>query len=539
MPPSPSSAEAWRRLAALMGYPPPVATMAEDLDELRAWIGFRQEDEELLRALVPVVRPRLQAIADRFYQAIDEAPQARAVFRDEAQRARLNQSLQAWILRLLEGPWDAEWAWRSRHIGQMHVRVGLPERYMFSAMSLIREDLCEIAHGFDAERAHRLCRAINKVTDLELCQMTGAYHAAHEDRELRALQQVIIEHLPMTVLLLDTEGVVHAATQARVPVVSAQATLGQPYTAFLSPAFVVAADLDLNLRTAAATRQPQTLPHVLMPGPPTRHYRLHLVPIEQGPARMLLHIEDMTDALDAQARAHQAESLARIGSMAAQLAHEIRNPIAGISGTLQVIVQTMPEGDRRREVLSRVQEQVHRLDNLVRDLLNYARPASLAFSDTTTGALAREALRQAAIEAELQLVEDQPVFTDAGAVHQILVNLLQNARDAAGPDGLILLRIGPGPDLWVMDSGPGIDASVREKVFEPFVSTKVKGTGLGLAICRRRAAEVGGLIELYEGPLPWPEGQRRGAVFRLRLPPANAPEGEWRPYSASSNFSIR
>ncbi len=534
----PPSTEAWRRLAALMGYPSAATSMNDDLHELRTWIGFGAEDEQVLRALLPHVQPHLARIADRFYQAISSSPVAHAVFVDDAQIARLHKSLQGWLVRLLQGPWDTSWADRSRHIGQMHVRVGLPERYMFAAMNLIREDLCDIAHEVDAPGSRAACRAINRVTDLELCLMTGAYHAAHEDQELRALQQVIIQHLPMTVLLLDEHGLVHAATHARGSVFSDQARVGQHYTAFLPPQLIVAADLELNIQTACASRQTQTLPHVLLPGPPARHYRMHIVPLDQGKARLLVHIEDMTDALDAQARALQAESLARIGSMAAQLAHEIRNPIAGISGTLQVIVQTMPNDDRRREILSRVQEQVHRLDHLVRDLLNYARPASLSFTDTTLSSLARESLRQAAIEAEVQVLQDASIFTDTGAVHQILVNLLQNARDAAGEGGWIGLRVGPGPDLWVMDSGPGISAAVRDELFEPFVSTKTKGTGLGLAICRRRAAEVGGLLDLYEGPLSWPEDKRRGAVFRLRLPETRGAE-PGPPHSTRSNFSIR
>lgn len=536
---APPSTESWRKLAALMGYPSATNPMNDDLNELRTWIGFDAEDEASLRALRPHAEPHLAAIADRFYQAIAASAVAHAVFVDQAQAARLHKSLQLWLARLLEGPWDHTWADRSRHIGQMHVRVGLPERYMFAAMSLIREDLCNIAHDIDPLTSRPTCRAVTRVTDLELCLMTGAYHQAHEDKELKALQQVIVQHLPMTVLLLDEKGLVHAATQSRTSMFSQQARVGQHYTAFLPPTLVVAADLELNIQTAYATHQTQTLPHVLLPGPPARHYRFHLVPLDQGRERLLVHIEDMTDALDAQSRALQAESLARIGSMAAQLAHEIRNPIAGISGTLQVIVQTMPADDRRREILGRVQEQVHRLDHLVRDLLNYARPASLRFSDTSLLSLAKESLRQAAVEAELQVLSDAPVFTDVDAVHQILVNLLQNARDAAGPGSWIGLRVGPGTDLWVMDAGPGISPAIHDELFEPFVSTKTKGTGLGLAICRRRAAEVGGLVELYEGPLSWPEGKPRGAVFRLRLPAPQGEESAGPGYPARSNFSIR
>ncbi|RME27725.1 MAG: sensor histidine kinase, partial [Deltaproteobacteria bacterium] len=198
----------------------------------------------------------------------------------------------------------------------------------------------------------------------------------------------------------------------------------------------------------------------------------------------------------------------------------IRNPIAGISGTLQVIVNGMDAEDGRAVILGRVQEQVHRLDRLVRDLLQYSRPCELAFAPTTLRSLAEEGLRQAAVDAELEVLTDHELLTDAGAVQQILVNLLQNARDAAGDTGWVGLRVGPGRELWVMDDGPGVPHELRDTLFRPFVSSKAKGTGLGLAICERRAQEVGGTLDLVHGPMSWPEGRHRGAAFRLRLPAA-------------------
>lgn len=516
---SPPTTEAWRRLALLMGYEDAPGVTVEQLDELKSWIGFSSADEARLRALRPAVAPHLERIADRFYAAIQASPQAHQVFKDQAQIKRLHASLQRWMMSLLTGPWDATWADRSRHIGQVHVRVGLPERYMFAAMSLIREDLCAIAdESADQVEARAICRAVHKVTDLELSLMTGAYHAAHEDRQLRSLQQVIVENLPVHVLVLDERGHVTSATHPRGRIFAADATAGLPYTAFLPPQLIVAADLDTHIRAAMASQKVQVLSHVSLPGPPPRHFRITIVPLDHDLARLLLHVEELTDVLDAQARVHQAESLARIGGMAAQLAHEIRNPIAGISGTLQVIVQNMAEDDRRRMVLGRVQEQVHRLDRLVRDLLHYSRPAELSFVDTSLSNLSREAIRQAAVEVELEVIEDRAVHTDAEAVIQILVNLLQNAREASGEGGWIGLRLGPGPELWVMDAGPGVPRELRDSLFEPFITTKTKGTGLGLAICRRRVEELRATLDLYEGPMSWPTERRRGAVFRLRLP---------------------
>ncbi|MCB9780465.1 MAG: PAS domain-containing protein [Alphaproteobacteria bacterium] len=511
--------ERWQRLAWLMGYEHPPGVTLDQLDELKRYIAFSADDEACLRSLRPMAEPVVARMATHFYDAIRRSDQAHRVFRDEAQIERLHGSMQRWILALLSGPWDGEWAARSRHVGQVHVRVGLPERYMFVAMNLIREELCELAHEhFDWADARATCRAVRKVTDLELCLMTGAYHEAHEDAQLRGLQQLIVENLPVNVLVLDAAGRVTSATRPQGRIFADDAGPGLPYTAFLPPELVVAADLDTHIRTALATGVVQELSHVVLPGPPARHFRITIVPLEHELARLLLHVEELTDVLAAQHRASQAENLARIGAMAAQLAHEIRNPIAGISGTLQVIVNGMDASDRRAQILGRVQDQVHRLDRLVRDLLQYSRPAELELGEHRLADIAREAARQAAVGAELEVVEDTTVRTDAGAVHQVVVNLLQNAREAAGEDAWVGLRVGPGPQLWVMDAGPGVQPNLRDELFEPFVTTKTKGTGLGLAICQRRTLDVGGTLDLYEGPMPWPKDRRRGAVFRLKLP---------------------
>ncbi|RME28092.1 MAG: hypothetical protein D6798_03200, partial [Deltaproteobacteria bacterium] len=328
----------------------------QQLAELKEWIDFGDADVQRLARLREVAVPHLEAIATRFYEAIRRAPEAHAVFEDEAQIQRLHGSMQRWLLALLTGPYDDAWARRSQHIGRVHVRVGLPERYMFAAMNRIRSDLCDLAHQLaDPDEARATCAAVDKVTDLELCLMTGAYHDAHEDQQLRSLEQIIVEHLPVHVLVLDRDLRVTSATRRPGGIFSEGARPGMPYTAFLSPQLIVAADLDTTIQAARATNRVQVLPHVQLSGPPSRHFRITVLPLEHELAHMLLHIEELTDVLDAQARAHQAESLARIGAMAAQLAHEIRNPIAGISGSRQVIGNGMDAEGGRAVIRGRVQ----------------------------------------------------------------------------------------------------------------------------------------------------------------------------------------
>jgi signal transduction histidine kinase len=227
------------------------------------------------------------------------------------------------------------------------------------------------------------------------------------------------------------------------------------------------------------------------------------------------------DAVQAESRALQSEALARIGSLAANVAHEIRNPLTAISATLQVIGASLDASDRRKPILTKVQEQVLRLDRLVSDLLGYARPVEPQSRRVGLGSVVREALAQAGVPARLLEAESVEVVADPQLVQQIIVNLLQNARDAAGGEGQIEVRVGPGPAIEIADDGPGVSVEVTAKLFEPFVTTKMRGTGLGLAISRKLAESMGGALawdpRRGQGCAP---GRGPGALFRLTLPPS-------------------
>ena len=122
--------------------------------------------------------------------------------------------------------------------------------------------------------------------------------------------------------------------------------------------------------------------------------------------------------------------------------------------------------------------------------------------------------------ATLQVRDDATVQADPQYLQQVLVNLLQNARDAAGPEGQVQLQVGPGPQLRVVDDGAGVAPEVRERLFEPFVTTKIRGTGLGLAISRKYAEAMGGALVLEPAGAATSAQARPGAAFCLSLRPA-------------------
>ncbi len=491
-------------------------------DEMKAYVGFTEHaDGERLRGVRDLIAANTGPITDHFYETILRFPGAASVLANEAQVERLKVSLAAFVVEMLTGPWDEAYAERRRRIGAVHVRVGLPDRYVFTAMNLLRREMCEIVRreaGLAHDELWEVCHAISRITDLELAVINQAYMAAHERSQLRSLQDLIVQNLPVTVLCLDAGGLVTSATRPSSRLFGEMAEVGRHYETFLPDELIEAADLPTAVGRALANDREITIPRVsLGQGAAQRHFRVTLIPLEHELARILVHIEELTDVVSAEARVQQAESLARIGSLAAHMAHEIRNPLAAISATLQVIVGSLPADDRRKAILGKVQGQVHRLDRLVTDLLGYAKPARPTLREADLVRLAEEAISQAGVPVVLEAPEPEPVLVDPEHVCQIVVNILQNARDAMGEEGTVVVRVGPGPQLDILNDGPGIPDEVAGRLFEPFVTSKTRGTGLGLAISRKLIEAMDGSLELVDSTEPWPPGRGPGAHFRLRV----------------------
>jgi signal transduction histidine kinase len=222
-------------------------------------------------------------------------------------------------------------------------------------------------------------------------------------------------------------------------------------------------------------------------------------------------------------RLHHTERLASLGQLAAGLAHEIKNPLAGIRGVLELLRDEEQDGDRRnlyREML----DELDRVNGTIQTLLGFARPSPPRRVPTSVGELVggiaklmRPGLAKKGIALETTISPELRAFPlDPNQIRQVVVNLVSNAADAIERDGTIAIRATTFPDgtgliLAVEDDGPGIPDDRRHEIFEPFYSTKFSGTGLGLAVARSLVAKHGGELQVESR-------DGKGSVFFALLP---------------------
>ncbi len=237
-------------------------------------------------------------------------------------------------------------------------------------------------------------------------------------------------------------------------------------------------------------------------------------------SRLMISFNSMVERLRmAQAEIQQyhykqmerVDRLASVGEMSAGIAHEIKNPLAGISGAVTVLFDEFAEDDPRREVVKKVLEQIARLDKAATDLLFFGRPGKPSFEYVDSNNVLKKTMffvRQhpeaKKISVVKELTSDLPaVWVDAKQLQQVFFNLIINAIQAMNEGGILQLQtsLAEGLDgeavlVLIGDSGPGIAPELLDKIFTPFFTTKTQGTGLGLAICRQLIEQQGGAIEI-------------------------------------------
>lgn len=230
---------------------------------------------------------------------------------------------------------------------------------------------------------------------------------------------------------------------------------------------------------------------------------------------------EITERKVTEARLREQAALARLGEMAAVVAHEVKNPLAGIRGALQVIGGRLPEESRDRAILSDVVDRIDSLNNIVEDLLVFARPREpkltavpLADLIEQTAALLTRDSAHAAVA--VRVSGDRPVvLADPEQLQIAFLNLLLNAVQASGAANDVQVVIASQDStcrVQVSDRGPGIPVEVRERIFEPFFTTKHRGTGLGLPTARRVVDRHHGDIDIV-----CPEGGGTTVVVTLPM----------------------
>ncbi|HET9594215.1 MAG TPA: ATP-binding protein [Anaeromyxobacteraceae bacterium] len=226
----------------------------------------------------------------------------------------------------------------------------------------------------------------------------------------------------------------------------------------------------------------------------------------------------------------RADRFAAVGELATGLAHEIKNPLAGLSGALELLAEDLAAQPKQAEVVQEMRHQVARLGNTMESLLSFARPPKARLRTTDVNAtldkvlfLVRQQRRAASVAIEPDLGTNlPPVLADPNQLEQVFLNICLNACQAMDGKGKLVLRtfeVDGRVTVEIEDDGPGIPTDVRAHVFKPFFTTKREGNGLGLAISARIVAEHGGHIG-YRCP---PSG---GTVFAVTLQRAHPATGE-------------
>jgi signal transduction histidine kinase len=243
----------------------------------------------------------------------------------------------------------------------------------------------------------------------------------------------------------------------------------------------------------------------------------------------LIENVDQTQSELQQSRAHllQAEKLAMVGKLAAGVAHTIRNPLTSVNMRLFSLERSLELSQTQQEDFEVISEEVRHIDTIVQNFLEFARPPKLKIQSISPSEvvdmalqLLRHRLESYGVQVDLDRQHRLPkIEGDPEQLKEVLINLLVNACEAMGKGGSIVIReeegvaepLGRVVVIRVKDNGPGIPKSVRDKVFEPFFSTKEEGTGLGLSIAYRIVEEHGGWLSLKSK-----EGE--GTTFTITLP---------------------
>lgn len=244
--------------------------------------------------------------------------------------------------------------------------------------------------------------------------------------------------------------------------------------------------------------------------------------LEERVAELTEELENKNKELE------QANRLASLGELSAGVAHEIRNPLAGIELSASLLKRSLGDDEHKKSMLDNIVFSVARINNIVMNLLTFARGAKIESRPVELKKVLDEAVVALAMDSkysQAKVVFDTeenlaPVLGDAGQLRQVFINLFQNAVDAMDGQGKVDVKLsleqsydnfGSCLRILIADTGVGMNSETKDKIFNPFYTTKEMGTGLGMAISYR-------IIENHNGRVSIDSEQGRGTTFIIELP---------------------
>jgi signal transduction histidine kinase len=498
-----------------------IRRMETPSDELKRYVRFSAADSARLVAAKSRVEPQFERIAAELYERVREHEGAHSVFSGEAQIQRLQRSLVEWLERLFGGTYDEAYFDKTVEIGRVHVKIGLPQRYVLAAMALVRSALLALLRDPTDEEAGTR-DAIGRLIDIELAIMLDAYQddllarVAQATRRSESVQPLrattfeeravtAMEVAPMLVIAFDASRSIVLFNRAAESITgyAQDEVLGRDFVSNVfrfgvpdpwDPTFAADEGVEAPLTTRSGK---------------TRLIRWRVVRPSGGRLAFAFGI-DVTDDASARDRDQRQRRLAALGTLTTGLAHEIRNPLNGARLHTAYLERALADSAPETvDAVRVVKSEIQRLARLVDDFLEFAQPRALVLAPVEARALVHRIVSETKVAQEDLPLNDIVFFGDVERLREVLRSLVTNAVEAGAEDVVVRVRREPHfVRFEVDDNGSGLEPG--EPVFDPFYTTKADGTGLGLAIAHRIVTDHGGTIEVDSRP-----GNTR---FRLRLP---------------------
>ncbi len=517
--------------------------------ELQHFVRWSSADEQRIPAIAQIITPHFPTLIDDFYAVILEHPAARRVITGgQPQIVRLKDALSIWLQQLLGGVYDATYVEHRSLVGRQHVAIGLDQVYTNAAISRLRGGMAGILRARWTGPPDELLDAVdtlNKLLDLDLAIIEDAYegehvrrlkvverarmeHALHQEKEF---SEGVLEHAQAIVLMLDVQGRIlrYNPYLQELTGVPQHEVKGRDWIETFTPQRERERLCEVFRETVERSETSRMVSSITTRSGRERRISWSsktLKDVEGNTAAVLSVGQDITDLNQAQQRALQAERLAGIGQMSTGLAHESRNALQRIQACAEMLELEVEGNGEAMDLVRRIklaQDHMHRLFDEVR---GYAAPVNLDCSECNLGSIWREAWEILLPQWEGRIAELVEVTAnvqlalagDHFRLVQVFRILFENAL-AAGDDPVrievtctpTLLASTKAIQISVRDNGPGLTDEQRERVFEPFYTTKTKGTGLGMAIAQR-------IVEAHHGKIQVGDTAGRGAEIILTLP---------------------